>query len=189
MEAEIREPDAVTPAERMAQGLWPYPVTQCFPDGHRERFFAAVGCSLGGSTIRYGAALERMAPSDFESLQTPHQSLPPWPVSYGEFLPFYEAAEALFGLGTIGDWAVDERLSEWDKALMAAMRQNGLRPERQRVAMRYDDACQECVGKLCLSSTVLKNVIVHDIVPGSSVIARGVRWVRAWRDVLRSTEK
>ena len=150
MEAEIHEPDAATPAERLVQGLWPNPVTQCFPDGHRERFFAAVGCSLGGSTIRYGAALERMAPSDFESLQTPHQNLPPWPVSYDEFLPFYEAAEALFGLATIADGAVDERLSEWDKALMAAMRQNGLRPERQRVAMRYDDACQECVGKLCL---------------------------------------
>jgi choline dehydrogenase-like flavoprotein len=150
MEAEIREPDAVLPAERLTQGLWPYPVTQCFPDGHRERFFAAVGCSLGGSTIRYGAALERMAPSDFESLQTPLQTLPPWPVSYGEFLPFYDAAEALFGLGSIADWAADERLSEWDKALMAAMRRNGLKPGRLRVAMRYDEACLECVGKLCL---------------------------------------
>ena len=150
MESEASQPDAVTPTERFAQGLWPHPVTQCYPDGHRERFFVAVGCSLGGSSIRYGAALERMAPSDFDPLKTPHQELPAWPVSYGEFLPFYEAAEALFGLGKETDEAGDARLSEWDKALMAAMRQNGLKPERLRVAMRYDEGCQECVGRLCL---------------------------------------
>jgi choline dehydrogenase-like flavoprotein len=150
METETPVPDAVTPTERLAQGLWPNPVTQRYPDGHRERFFVAVGCSLGGSSIRYGAALERMAPSDFEPLQTPRQRLPAWPVSYSEIAPFYEAAETLFGLGANSDGAGDERLSEWDKALMAAMRHNGLRPERLRVAMRYDEACQECVGRLCL---------------------------------------
>jgi choline dehydrogenase-like flavoprotein len=150
MESEASQPDGVTPTERLAQGLWPHPVTQCYPDGHRERFFVAVGCSLGGSSIRYGAALERMAPSDFQPLQTAHQSLPAWPVSYDEFSPFYDAAEALFGLNATTDGAGDDRLSEWDKALMAAMRQNGLSPERLRVAMRYDEACQECVGKLCI---------------------------------------
>src|SRR5450755_484099 len=60
---ETQQSDAATPTERMEQGWWPYPVTQCSSDGRRERFFAPVGCAVGGSSIHYGAALERMAPS------------------------------------------------------------------------------------------------------------------------------
>jgi len=141
--------DATTAAERVNLGWWPYPITQRFSDGHCERFFAAVGCAVGGSSIHYAAALERMAASDFESLQTSSQQLPAWPVSYDEFLPFYEAAEALYGLRPREDKRGEHLLSEWDRALLAAMRQNGLRPERLQVAMRYDDDCQECIGRIC----------------------------------------
>src|SRR5258708_4783660 len=140
--------DATTAAERVNLGWWPYPITQRFSDGHCERFFAAVGCAVGGSSIHYAAALERMAASDFESLQTSSQQLPAWPVSYDEFLPFYEAAEALYGLRPREDKRGEHLLSEWDRALLAAMRQNGLRPERLQVAMRYDDDCLECIGRI-----------------------------------------
>jgi choline dehydrogenase-like flavoprotein len=146
---ETRQSDPVTPKERMNQGWWPHPVTQRLPGGRHERFFAAVGCGLGGSSIHYAAALERMAPSDFEPLQTPLQQLPAWPVSYDEFLPFYEAAEALYGLSVHGDVRGEQLLSDWDRALMAAMRRNGLKPERLHVAIRYDEGCQECIGRVC----------------------------------------
>ena len=112
---------AAAPAERMNQGWWPHPVTRRLGDGRRERFFAAVGCAVGGSSIHYAAALERMAPSDFEPLQTHRRQLPAWPVPYSEFLPFYEAAESLYGLGATADARGEHLLSEWDRALMAAI--------------------------------------------------------------------
>ena len=150
---EAAQANALTAADRIRQGWWPVPVTQRSADGHNECFFAAVGCALGGSSIHYAAALERMASSDFEPLQTPRGQLPAWPVSYNEFLPFYEAAEMCYGLGAqldgMGGGRNEQLLSEWDRALMAAMRQNGLAPERLHVAMRYDDDCEECVGRVC----------------------------------------
>jgi choline dehydrogenase-like flavoprotein len=150
---ETAQTDAALPVERMNQGWWPFPLTQRTAGGRQDRFFAAVGCAVGGSSIHYAAALERMAPSDFEPLQTRSERIPAWPVSYEEFLPFYEAAEVLYGLGAhadaAGDGSGDSLLSEWDRGLMAAMRQNGLKPQRLHVAMRYDEDCRECVGLIC----------------------------------------
>src|ERR1039457_4885788 len=40
-----------------------------------------------------------------------------------------------------------------------------------------------------INSTVLQTLIVHDIVPGFSITARGLWWVRAWSVGLRTTEK
>jgi choline dehydrogenase-like flavoprotein len=117
--------------------------------GRNERVFAPVGCAVGGSSIHYGAALERMAPSDFQPLETGSRPAAIWPESYESFLPFYEAAETLYGVAAGMNDTGDSLLSEWDRALMAAMRQNGLRPERLRVAIRYDEECQECIGRVC----------------------------------------
>ena len=141
--------EPVTPDDRLAHGWWPYPMSRRHADGHHERLFAAVGCALGGSTIHYAAALERMAASDFEPLQTEFGGLPRWPVPYEEFSAYYERAEALYGLCRKGEDSNDQRLSEWDQALMSAMRQNGLKPDRLRVAIRYDKECQECIGRVC----------------------------------------
>jgi choline dehydrogenase-like flavoprotein len=138
-----------TPESRMAQGWWPHPISHRQPDGDRNRFYAPVGCALGGASIHYAAALERMAASDFDGLHTPHASTSPWPVSFVEFLPHYDAAEKLFGIGGYSYQAAELRMSEWDRALMAQMRENGLRPDPLRVAMRYDEQCEECVGKVC----------------------------------------
>ncbi len=147
--AALQEVDPVTPEERLARGWWPHPMTRRYSDGRRERLFAAVGCARGGSTIHYAAALERMAASDFEPLQTESGWLPGWPVPYEEFSAYYESAEALYGLSPRGEESKDQILSEWDQALMSAMRQNGLKPERLRVAIRYDKECQECIGRVC----------------------------------------
>jgi choline dehydrogenase-like flavoprotein len=147
--AESIQSDSQTAAERMQQGWWPHPVTRRLPTGRQERIFAPIGCAVGGSSIHYGAALERMAPSDFEPLETGRRPAATWPESYESFLPFYEAAERLYGLGTGVNDPGELLLSEWDRALLAAMRHNGLRPERLHVAIRYDEDCQECIGRVC----------------------------------------
>jgi choline dehydrogenase-like flavoprotein len=140
---------AVAPESRMAHGWWPHPISRRQPNGDRHRFFAAVGCALGGSSIHYAAALERMAASDFDGLLTPSASTPPWPVSFGEFEPYYEAAEKLYGITGDSSLVAERRMSEWDRTLMEQMRQNGLRPDPLHVAIRYDEQCKECIGRVC----------------------------------------
>src|SRR5450432_3300477 len=78
--ASLQETELVTPEGRLSRGWWPQPMTRRYADGRSERLFAAVGCARGGSTIHYAAALERMAASDFEALQTDSGWLPSWPV-------------------------------------------------------------------------------------------------------------
>jgi choline dehydrogenase-like flavoprotein len=141
--------DPVTPEARMAQGWWPHPLTRVQPNGDRKRFFAAVGCALGGSSIYYAAALERMPASDFDGLQTPSASTSRWPVSFGEFAPYYEAAEKLYGISGEPSHMAERRMSEWDRALLGQMRQNGLKPDALHVGIRYDEQCKECIGKVC----------------------------------------
>ena len=140
---------AVTPESRIAHGWWPHPISRIQPNGDRQRFFAAVGCGLGGSSIYYAAALERMATTDFDGLRTPDSSMLPWPVSFAEFVPHYDAAEKLYGIRNESSEAAEGRMSEWDRALMEQMRQNGLKPDPLHVAIRYDDQCIECIGRVC----------------------------------------
>lgn len=52
--------------------------------------------NLGGKTKWYGAALARFEPHEFEA-EPAHQCLP-WPISYRDFLPYYEQAETLLGV-------------------------------------------------------------------------------------------
>ena len=140
---------AATPESRLAQGWWPHPISRRQPNGEHKRFYAAVGCALGGSSIHYAAALERMAAGDFDGLHTPGASTSPWPVSFGQFVPHYEAAEKLYGIRGETSQIAEQRMSEWDRALMEQMRQNGLRPDPLHVAIRYDEQCKECIGIVC----------------------------------------
>jgi choline dehydrogenase-like flavoprotein len=140
--------DPLTSESRLTHGWWPYPVS-LQRNGDRKRFYAAVGCALGGTSIHYAAAMERMAASDFDSLHTQSASIPPWPVSFSEFSPYYEAAEKLYGIRGESNHVAEQRMSEWDRALMEQMRQNGLRPDPLHVAIRYDEQCTECIGRVC----------------------------------------
>jgi len=141
--------EAITPESRMAHGWWPHPVSRRQPHGGKKRFYAAIGCALGGSSIHYAAALERMSASDFDGLDTQSGSTRPWPVSFWEFVPHYEAAEKLYGIRNESSDIAEQRMSEWDRALIEQMRQNGLRPDPLRIAIRYDEECQECIGRVC----------------------------------------
>jgi choline dehydrogenase-like flavoprotein len=131
----------------LAGGWWPLPVSQQMANGDRRRFLVPVGCAQGGTSIHYAAALERMAASDFDRLDTQTGSTPCWPASFADFEPYYEAAEKLFGISA--DDVAERRMSEWDRALMQQMRKNGLDPKPLHVAMKYDEHCKECIGKVC----------------------------------------
>ena len=141
--------ELTTPAARLERGRWPYPVSQQRPQGGCARFFAPLGCALGGSSIHYAAALERMPATDFEALQTACGLVPAWPVQFAEFESSYAAAEGLYGVPSVANEIIEQRLSAWDLSFIDTMRRNGLRPEPLRVAMRYDAECQECIGKVC----------------------------------------
>jgi choline dehydrogenase-like flavoprotein len=135
--------------ERMVHGWWPMPVSQKKPDGTYARFFAPIGCAVGGTSIHYAAALERMVATDFQALSGEQGGTPAWPVTYAEFVPFYAAAEKLYRVNTVLDAAAMSRLSDWDKAMMDNLRRNGLQPDLLHVAMNYDDRCLECTDKIC----------------------------------------
>ena len=144
---------AVAPEARVAHGFWPHPVSQRQANGEHRRFYAAIGCALGGSSIHYAAALERMADSDFEgrsaSGEPTSRSISAWPVSFAEFEQAYAAAEALYGINGQSSSLAEQRMSEWDRALLGQMRKNGLKPDPLHVAIRYDAQCKECIGKIC----------------------------------------
>lgn len=149
IDAEMAASVDDTPEGRLRGGWWPHPMSRTRADGKRDRFHAPVGCAVGGTSLFYAAALERMAPSDFEPLQTKHQRVPEWPVSFAEFEPYYEAAERMYGVGPITEPESARKLADWDKQFLSLLRRNGLKPDLLRVGIRYDDQCQECVGKLC----------------------------------------
>jgi choline dehydrogenase-like flavoprotein len=143
--AGAHDSEEATPEGRLARGWWPHPVSLRQANGTYRRFYAAVGCALGGSSIHYAAALERMAESDFAALNTVGH----WPVSYQEFLPHYVAAEKLFRADDFPRDVMVQRMSEWDRALMDHMEKNGLHPDPLHVAIRYDHLCTECIGTIC----------------------------------------
>ena len=90
-----------------------------------------------------------MEESDFDALSDSPNPVGPWPVSYIEFLPYYQLAEQLFRSNEVPRELVMHRMSEWDRALMEQMEKNGLHPDPLNVAIRYDEKCKECIGTIC----------------------------------------
>jgi choline dehydrogenase-like flavoprotein len=190
----------VAPEERIERGWWPMPISEMRSDGTHASAFAPLGCAVGGSTIHYAAALERMAATDFQQPGSARRNLPEWPVTYEEFLPYYEGAEELYRV-QLGSATAMGRMSEWDRALMERMRRNGLQPEPLRVAMRYDEQCEECIGRVCLrkckadASSCLDDALRHDncrliqdcdvqSVEATAASVRGVKAIHAGKEVL-----
>ena len=138
----------VRPEDRLARGWWPLPLSRKRGDGTYAGVFAPVGCAVGGSSIHYAAALERLGVSDFQQPGVAARTLPQWPVPYEDFLPYYEAAEKLYRVQMSTEAALG-RMSQWDRELMQCLRRNGLEPEGLHVAIRYDEQCEECIGRVC----------------------------------------
>src|SRR6266511_4065100 len=63
-------------------------------DGHE--FHPGIHYYVGGNTKFYGAALLRFRESDFGPVRHHGGISPEWPLSYGDFAPYYTKAEYLY---------------------------------------------------------------------------------------------
>jgi len=123
--------------------------------GHAKAFTPFIGMGSGGSSALYGAVLERFHPEDFSPGQfyaNSHESVsipPNWPVSYEEMQPFYQEAEALYG--------VNNRSTQTGKVLSSAnqlawelLSKNGYHPYQLPTATEGIAGCKDnCQSFLC----------------------------------------
>lgn len=143
--------------ERLNNGWWPTQLTADL-DGQRADFWAPLGCGLGGSTLLYAAALQRLAAHDFEAQETPDGRTVSWPFTYREFEPWYQRAEALFAVRGTRDPLEREAsyqlgappaMCDRDRHFFQEFQAAGLHPYRLHVAMDYVPDCGECGGQIC----------------------------------------
>ena len=169
------------PDERVRRGYWPQPLEGLLSvgkvGGHGRRshaihsvkggeveFFGALGCGTGGSTILYGATLERFFPSDFRPRanfpEVTDSTLPEsWPISYEELEPYYRRAERIFRVcGTpdpmhpsAGESLPEPApLNEQDQDVFDLFVRKGLHPYRIHIGCRFVEGCDGCAGRVCL---------------------------------------
>lgn len=144
--------------DRLRQGHWPDRVLSEI-DGAKAEPFIPLGCGVGGSTLLFGAALERFDRSDFQSVDGREHPTGGWPINYDDFRPWYEAAEALYNVHGTRD-PLGEPIPSFMKRPGAASIQDqlfmqdlalaGLHPYRLHVGMEFRPDCKECIGKICL---------------------------------------
>ena len=65
-------------------------------DADGKPFQPQVHYFVGGATKMYGAALYRLRPADFGEIRYADGVSPAWPLSYGDFEPWYTKAEWLY---------------------------------------------------------------------------------------------
>jgi choline dehydrogenase-like flavoprotein len=160
--SRVADPDH-RPEARLGRGRWPLPIRGRTSFGEIE-FFAPLGCGAGGSSMLYAAALERLAPSDFRPRanfpEVSGSTLPEaWPITYAELEPYYERAEALYGVrGTPDPLNPDSPkrlrepppLSARDEQVRALFERAGLHPYRVPVGCEFVEGCDGCGGVPCL---------------------------------------
>jgi len=152
-------PIGTTAAERVNLGWWPYPITQRFFSLDTAKvFFAAVGCACSAdSSIHYAAALERMAASGpSNAAKRLLRKLPHGRDIYDEFRPITTRPQRhSMGLRPREDIrGVNNLLSEWDSALLAAIATECLDLNRFRlpcgtmtIVRKYGRICpRQCKG-------------------------------------------
>ena len=133
--------------------------------GRSTKFIPFIGSDAGGSTALYGMALERFFPCDFSPRQNypdaPANALPQrWPVSYDEFVPYYELAERLYRVRGGADDGLRQEpkphyelplsaLSSCGQELFDFLQRKGLHPYRLPQACEFVAGCEGCQGYLC----------------------------------------
>ena len=146
------------PAERESIGRWPTKLSGSV-DGREFDFFAPLGTGLGGSTVLYAAALDRFRPSDFSRRPHPDGGTIEWPLSYGDFAPYYAEAERLLEVSGTPDPLDREQtpklsqpppLNARDAFLFERFERAGLHPYRLHSGYRFVDSCDQCLGRVCL---------------------------------------
>lgn len=150
--------DIEDPAARRAVGRWPGRLRSRI-DGQSHDIFVPLGCGVGGSSLLYAAALDRMRPVDFDDQELPDGRRVSWPITYDEIAPFYAEAEARLEVcGTPDPLAPDMKYdlpappeaSPCDAWFMDAFEQAGLHPYRLHVGQRHVPGCKACLGEICL---------------------------------------
>lgn len=145
------------PEKRLREGRWPTKL-ECKVNNVSSTIWPPLGCGLGGSSLLYGAALERLEASDFEPRQTPGGETIGWPYSYDELQPYYLEAEKLYSvcgtqdqLDTHSQYALKPppAMSDCDRHLYQAMQAANLHPYRVHVGIKYQKDCLECGGYYC----------------------------------------
>ncbi|WP_337176653.1 GMC family oxidoreductase [Paludisphaera sp.] len=146
------------PDDRLRDGRWPTKITSSV-DGVTRRFFAPMGCGVGGSTLLYPAALERFRRSDFHPTEEDRPGVASWPISYDRFLPYYERAERLYRVrGTPDPLDADDDgralLEPWplnaiDSNLFELLKGRGLHPYQSHLAAKGVERCDLCPGRVC----------------------------------------
>jgi choline dehydrogenase-like flavoprotein len=146
------------PEERLRFGRWPTKVTTVV-DGRETQRWPSLGCGLGGTSTIYAATLERLAPEDFEPRDTPAGETVGWPFGYRDIEPYYQQAEALFGvrgtpdpLDTVSTCTLrpPADMPSVDVRLYDTLAQAKLHPYRLHVAYEYLPDCTECGGYYCV---------------------------------------
>ena len=146
------------PEERLAEGRWPTKLTTKI-DGKTSDIWAPLGCGLGGSSLHYAAALNRLEPLDFE-LQDAPQGQIFWPFTYQELEPHYEQAESLFSVsGSINplskqrphELVTPPILADVEQHFIDAFQSCGLNPYRQHLGIKNLSGCAGCGGYVCQS--------------------------------------
>ncbi|MBP6898877.1 MAG: GMC family oxidoreductase [Burkholderiaceae bacterium] len=120
-------------------------------------FTPFIGSGTGGSSALYGMVMERFFPSDFEGDGLARAR---WPFDYDELLPYYIAAERLYGVQGERDPLRQESVAQDSPSdsptlnrehrwLREHLDAQGLHPYRVPVACALLSQCEGCQGVLC----------------------------------------
>ena len=145
------------PLTRRLRGWWPKPV-EAHDGASVSRYFAPLGCGVGGSSVFYAAALERPEPHDLDELPGMDHPTGGWPVGFDAFLPYFDQAEDLLyvrggsdPLSTIPSVNLrpPPEFTPEEVAMMADFRERGLHPYYSHIAQKGLEGCINCLGGKC----------------------------------------
>lgn len=128
-----------------------------------KRFIPFLGAGVGGSSLLFGGAMERLFPHDFHAHERHRSSaqttLPArWPITYEELEPYYLAAEKLYGVRGTEDplkkvsqygYLPPPPLTPPARELRDFFQDKGFHPYQLPVAVRDPRDCPGCQGFLC----------------------------------------
>lgn len=151
------QPPPEDEAGRVRHGHWPLRFGTTV-DEVKTDIFPALGCGVGGSTLLYAAALERLERHDVEAIRDLPHPTGGWPIGYDLLCDYYEQAEALLhvrgspipGSGPRIPMDRPPPMRESDAVLMCDLAAAGLEPYRMHVGIAYKPGCRECLGVVCL---------------------------------------
>ncbi len=154
LDETLDDPDA-----RRMRSLWDRKIDLTVSNGNTESVYPYIGSGVGGSSLFYASALERLARHDIEATEEIEHPTGGWPIGYDEFTPWYEEAEKQFfvcgdqdNLSPDGDIAhvrTPPPLSAGDQILVEDFKKRGLNPYRMHVGIKFKPDCMECTGRVC----------------------------------------